>query len=538
MTTDRFAVIDAETDPFKRYRVPKPFLWGFYDGTEYREFDNTADLVARVREYDGVVYAHNGGKFDFHFLLPYVEPYTEFMLIHGRIAKLPLGLAELRDSFCILPVPLAAYQKDEIDYSIMEVGERDKPANRAEISRYLRHDCTYLWNLVREFRATYGNHLTLAGAAMKQWEKMTPLGLPKTDEEFYRKLAPWYVGGRVQCFEQGEIHGHFSVVDIRSAYPRAMCERHPYSAHYVESKGFRPGADFYLLRCIARGCFPFRGMGLFGQPCLTFPDDDEVREYHVTRWEFEAAVDTLSVYDVEVLRSITFGGHTDFKPYVDHFYALKQDAEARDDKASRIFAKLFLNALYGKFGANPLEYEQAMFVPREVMHGLDALGWRAAGEIGPWGLAQAPMDDWRMRFYNVGTAASITGWVRAYLWRAICASEGVLYCDTDSLPARKPNVKIGEALGEWTHEGDFDRAGIAGKKLYVFENSITGAYKLASKGARLTKAEMWELARGGTVEWTSQSPSISVHRVPVTEAWEDEELGMKLFPTRKLRMTV
>jgi len=114
-----FAVIDAETDPFEFGAVIKPFIWGHYDGIEYTQFDKTEELVDFLMGRDEIVYAHNGGKFDFHFLLDYCEPYSELMIINGRISKLQLGACELRDSWNIITVPLSAYKKEDMVYSLM-----------------------------------------------------------------------------------------------------------------------------------------------------------------------------------------------------------------------------------------------------------------------------------------------------------------------------------------------------------------------------------------------------------------------------------
>ena len=93
------AVIDCETTSFQFGRVPKPYVWGFYDGEVYKEFFDTADLVAFLAPRDDlIVYAHNGGKFDFHFLIDHLQKYEKVMIIDGRLVKCFLGACELRDS--------------------------------------------------------------------------------------------------------------------------------------------------------------------------------------------------------------------------------------------------------------------------------------------------------------------------------------------------------------------------------------------------------------------------------------------------------
>ncbi len=521
----RIAVIDAETDPFKRHRVPKPFIWGFYDGSMYQQFADTEKLIEFLKEQDCICYAHNGGRFDWHFLLHAVEPYDDVMLINGRIAKMRLGLCECRDSYNIIPVPLAAYKKDDIDYAIMEADERDKPQNKRLIEAYLKSDCVYLWELVTKFIDEYGVQLTQAGAAMQQWKKLSTQPVPRTDAVFYHAIAPYYYGGRVECFKSGILEGNYSVFDINSAYPYAMLEKHPYSDNFGVDNGYSVSGDFFRVRCVSRGAFPFRGAVRGG---LSFPCDDEVREYTVTKWEYDVALETGTIEDVEVLETLTFMGHTDMSVYVNHFYEKRNECKARGDDAGSLFAKLLMNSLYGKFSANPENYKNYMVVPMEVIEGLPATGWSFSGEFGPWALAAADIAEERQRFYNVATGASITGYVRAMLWRAICASDGVVYCDTDSITCKRGKVKLGDKLGQWKHEGNFDRLGIAGKKMYIMRG-VKGEdgkreYKVAHKGVKLTHSQLWAVAKGGMVEYVPEAPTFSPKKVPV-------------FTNRKVRFT-
>ena len=528
----KIVVVDCETDPFLAYRVPRPFVWGYFDGDTYRQFPPTPrkdytkitdEFVSFLSEQPAVCYAHNGGKFDWHFLLPYVNPYDEMMIINGRIARMMIGLCECRDSFNILPVPLGAYKKDQIDYGLMEESERMKVRNWRKISDYLKSDCVYLWELVTKFITTYGLQLTQAGAAMHQWKKVSNTPLPRTDERFHDLFYPYYYGGRVECFRSGIINGYYGVYDINSAYPYAMLHKHPYSKEYHHADSYVPHADFYKVRCVSAGAFPFRGVGgesdkNFG---LHFPDDKVEREYTVTGWEYRAAVNTASIKNVKVLESYTFTEHVTFKDYVNHFYALRLEAKRRGDDAQSLFAKLLMNSLYGKFASDPATYRNHMVVPMDVIAGLAKLGWTFAGEFGPWALAEGPLTDEQKRYYNVATAASITGFVRAMLWEAVATSRDVLYCDTDSMVCRKigAGVTLGENLGEWKHEGQYDRIGIGGKKLYVFRSrpDANGKrhYKTASKGARLTVPDLWKIARGGSVDFVPDVPTFSPRKAPV-----------------------
>ena len=200
----RLAVFDIETDPFLFGRIPEPFCVGWYDGDDYREFWGE-DCIIRFVEFlhmlddNYIVYAHNGGKFDFLFLLDFLDP-GDIRIIRGRIAKTKIGNCELRDSWLILPLPLAAHDKGEIDYAIFESDRRNKPKNKKLILDYLMRDCRSLYTWVEKFRERFGDGMTIAGRAFDQLEQ-TGYEIPTTDADYDETMRPYYFGGRVECFK-------------------------------------------------------------------------------------------------------------------------------------------------------------------------------------------------------------------------------------------------------------------------------------------------------------------------------------------------
>lgn len=527
-----FAVLDSETDPFKQGRIPDPFVWGFYDGLMFRHFthDTAHSMIEWIADQKIIVYAHNGGKFDYHFLLPYMEPYDHVKIINGRLAQFYIGKAEFRDSMNILPVALKNIEvskdgeiikKQEFDYSLMEKSERYKPENWENIIDYLRDDCITLWEAINKFQTEYGRHLTLAGAAMAQWKKISKKPLPKSTGEYFEIFKPYYYGGRVQCFQRGIIESDFSVFDINSAYPYAMLSSHPYGLDYIEES--EPGNvcphGFYRIRAESTGAYPYRE-----KTGLNFPDDGEIREFHVTGWELIAAQETGTAGNPKILSGIVHTETQDFTEYIEYFYQRRLTAKATGDKAGDLFNKLFLTNLYGKFGANPENYAEFVILPPEEHDSLldPDNDFTLSGELGPWLLGERGLTDDEMRYYNVATAASITGFVRAYLWRAICQTgrDTILYCDTDSIATCSDcnSLDTGGRLGQWKHEGEFDRAGIAGKKMYIFrgkkQRDGSREYKTASKGVKLSNAQLWKVAAGAVVEYKPENPTFSVHHAP------------------------
>lgn len=528
MARRKIAVADCETDPFKKGRVIiAPFIWGFYDGDNYLEFTDTGEFVEFVKTQPIILYAHNGGKFDWLFLLPYIGDFTDAMLINGRLAKFKIGACEFRDSYNILPTPLSAYQKDEIDYALMEKGVRHKPENMRKIRSYLKGDCVYLYDLVMGFVDKYGLSLTLAGAAIKQWQKISGKKADRSKRKLYDDIKDHYHGGRVQAFRRGEFNMPLKMIDINSAYPRAMMELHPYGLRYEISSEL-PSTDAYIARCfislecISRGAFPFRDVKNLA---LEFPDDNERRIYHVTGWEYLAALRTNTISDVKIVKVVQFSDSISFEDYVKKFYAEKEAAEKKSKEY--IYAKLFLNTLYGKWGANPEKYNSYQIIPAQFIMEHEMEGW----EFNSWlpaqkALMSKPLEEEEQRYFNVAVAASITGYVRAFLWESICQTENPLYCDTDSIICGDVGSLELDAkkLGAWDVETVSNYCAIAGKKLYYIKGADGYPDKQASKGARLTPEEIIRVARGETVTYDPIAPSMSVKG------------GFRLI-TRKIKMT-
>lgn len=517
------AVADCETDPFRHNRFPQPFIWGYYDGENYREFDDTLDFIMYVIDQPVIIYAHNGGKFDWHFLLPFITPFENIKIINGRLASFKIGRAEFRDSFNLLPISLETYKKDEIDYGLMEKDKRYIPKNYQKIREYLRTDCVYLYELVSQFVDHYGFHLTQASAALFIWENMAGETPPNdVDGALYQSFKHFYYGGRTECFFHGEHKGEFQGADINSAYPAAMLRRHPIGLEYqaIDADAWRrlperdQGAVFVVLAGPARGAFPLRDE----DKSLRFPDDGEIYTFYATGWEVLAAEELGLLDDYKIISVYQFVESIDFTDYVTYFYKLRQKAKADGDKAQNIFCKIFMNSLYGKFGANPDNYEKFLLLPPESFDNENSENefseYEFCTEFGENFLVARDLDDDEKRYYNVATSASITGYVRAQLLRAIKASTGVLYCDTDSVYAEHlGGIPYSDRLGEWEHLGRYVYGAFAGRKLYYLK-AESGEETIRSKGVKLSARDVVAIARGATVTYHSAAPTYSAKSKP------------------------
>jgi len=561
----RPAVFDLETDPFLHGREPLPFVWGYYDGTEY--YSNWFDDITLTREENAreciksfiefcstldveeiVIYAHNGGKFDFHYLIEWLD--ENIMVLNGRLAKVSIKGLEFRDSLLMLPRPLSAYKKDEIDYKIFERKQRNKPKNKILIEEYLKTDCIYLYEWITKFIDLYGYYLTLPAASFNQL-KLTGYEPQHTYLDYDDHFREFYYGGRTEAFKPGITLEDCEYVDINSAYPFAMMDFHPYGNKYIElDKPPEKGMYFADITAISKGALPYRDTGeLTGVEVLEasiellkvgnldntkavknkglyFPNDDIPRQYSVTSWEIEAGLETGTLEIISYDYIVQHEQHKNFKEFVDKFYELKSTSKANGDKDSETFAKLILNSCYGKFATNSRLFKTYQIVPvgclptelveyyikykvdnikslheaiimddelrdKEAQNKANmVLTWVVSSDL-PCGLTIWERDEPSDRFYNVATAASITGYVRAMLWKAICESDMPIYCDTDSIMCKHFYGSIGDKLGQWEQEAILNKIYVGGKKLYAAHikgKSLTNenGWKTASKGSRLT----------------------------------------------------
>lgn len=589
----RIAVMDFETDPFgmddsgkelNKGRSVWPFLWVWYDGETLKEcWDNEncvqsfVDFVSTL-EHHYIIYAHNGGHFDYMFLTKYfVGP---LFCINSRIVRAHLAsrvlfdhngqaqLQELRDSFAIIPEALAdAAQKHKFDYKNMASGRRER--HRKEIIEYARQDVLETYRIVKEHRAMFGDTLTMAQAAMSKLnEAMAPLGHPNISKfRVHDQLSPsmdailreWYFGGRVECFERGILtpsNGarEFRIYDVNSMYASVMRNvRHPVGNQWSITRDITANTDFALIDATSNGALPMR------EPSggLRFHRGRAI--YNASIHEINAGIDTGTLIIHRVLHARECKRKTDFRSFIDKYYALRLEAKehkklAIDDgnidrelywDVMQLFFKRVMNGAYGKYAQNPREFKdyelrQPGEEPPSAAHGwrleyvtpIVHIYSRRTEAMFPGSAARS--------YLNVATAASITGAARARLLRGLVNSTRAVYCDTDSIVCESLTDDIDpDQLGAFKLEKTAHTLAIAEKKLYCAMGEVSNnaeenarrikewgdaaCVKLASKGVRLHAPDIFAIARGETIEHAIKAPKIKMD-------------GRQVFTTRRIRM--
>ncbi len=544
---------DIETDPFAPGRLEiNPFVAGYFDGKRKQIWwgpDCIEKMVAAFKKARGIIYFHNGGNFDFHFLLEFLPVADcEWLCMGKRIVriKLPWGL-ELRDSFAIIPKKLAAYDKQEIDYKKFEANVREK--HRDEIVSYLKSDLENLFNMVGGFLARFPAEVTLASSVFKLMKKEYDYNPGRSSREFDEKFRPFFFGGRVQFFELGAIQGRYHVVDINSAYPHSMTKPHWFGfsgeACVGMPKRYRE-QSLYVVDCLAQGCFPERQK----TGGVEFPH--KRGRFNVTGWELIAAKELGLVEDLKILVCYTPTQVLDIGKFAKTLYGKKLAAKKAGDKEEEFFNKIAVNAGYGKLALNPTRFSEVRVMPLfeepEYVNEKGRPIKRAKAEKEGQTLWENCWDDkdrglsfWKRssykegidKFVNVATAASITGYVRSFLMRSMAVTGGAVYCDTDSLVLKSvKGLKLSDRLGDWKLEltvdsgkkgtddkGKVKQSGLwlAGKKLYAAFGQEPGGkwkWKIASKGVKLTPERIISIALGNTETMTFDAPTFSLFSRP------------------------
>jgi len=544
---------DCETDPFFYDRVPMPFLWGLYNGKDYRTFNSTVDFVAAIINLDVIVYAHNGGKFDWIYLLPFVKS-TKAQVINGRIVSMKIGRAELRDSYSIIPAPLKEFgAKKDIEYWKLEKSIRHK--YMAEIEEYLFYDCKVLWEGVTAYRNIAGTNKTIASNALA-FAKKLGIDPGKTNHRFDRKFRFFYFGGRCECFKPG-VHKDISILDIHSAYPFAMSHAHATGTRFVDRDNFDDMTkeeiqrSFISIECTSAGAFPLRT-----KTGLIFPH--EYNRFEITGWEYLVAKEFGLIKDEKIIGVFWTPDTITFKPYIDHWFDFKDKHSAKDENGKRIdpknytIGKYMQNSLYGKLAQDIQRYYDYRFeeAGTSLCHELKFKndycekcgqpgknhGWTLFDEYEDheihrreslWKWKHELGDRWEAKalYNNVATGASITGFTRAHLLKTAhtIGIDHIIYCDTDSLfcDASSDISKVPQtnALGDWELE---DRAPVgyfAGKKLYGIKTS-KGKPKIASKGSRLSNKLITKIIDGEEIRYIEDDQDLAFEKIKSIAAGE------------------
>lgn len=190
-------------------------------------------------------------------------------------------------------------------------------------------------------------------------------------------------------------------------------------------------------------------------------------EITVTNYDLELMKEAYNM-DYEVIDGVWFNTMPDlFNTYIDKFYEMKKDAP---DAVSRFCAKLYINALGGRFGADRKSSVKVLTSKN--------------------GLTKEALVETEKEPGYIPVAIFMTSIARTITIRAARSFglDHICYCDTDSMHVRdfdinsvKDIVIDSKILGAWKHECSWDQAKFYHQKCYI-ERHVTGEYDVKCAG--------------------------------------------------------
>lgn len=509
----RFMVFDIESKagPSQHPGFTRPFLCGFYDGERFRAFRNMPQaealpwrkrhtakggcidrflsvLFSRTDAYKNTtIYAHNGGNFDFLFLLAWLRarPHLQFAIvpIQSTIQVLKVwrrgdkkgGTWTFLDSLKLLPMSLA-----EAGKALGLGGKLDMSLHTDERSdlweEYNEKDCRLLYEILEKTHELVEEKLggevgiTTPSTSMKLFRRKY-LGQGRAPSQIPRHLHfasckktscrgcahAWvrlgYYGGRTEIHRmRGQRLRYY---DLNSSYPASMMMDMP-AGNKVETTTYEPSRYEKLytgfVECtvyIPPECeippLPFRA----DSGKLLFPTG-----VFSGVWSTEelALLDHPRVkgWVVSTVRCVWYRRVSVFVDMVQDLYAYRDKSRSDYDEGLSTLAKLILNSLYGKFGMKE-ERESIVILPRgeKPPRGAKPAGGDTA--CGVWYATKVSSPS----YVIPQIAAHITALARVRLWKVMCNAldlGGLLYyCDTDSV-ITDVELPTGNALGELKDE--------------------------------------------------------------------------------------
>ena len=519
----KYAVFDIESENWIRIRA-----LGFFDGKEYFDFFpsyNPKDGRKLVRaflnhldqkKYDGFrIYAHNGGKFDFLFLLEELHErkwHLRYIERGGRIVCLYVQTMKgfkfhFADSYALLTGSLkslgevfdVAHKKSQFDF---EAGKRVRVTKK--LLEYLKQDCYCLFEVLTSF---FENEwiekpqLTIASQALHtfrtrfQQGEMYRIELPF--EELFREN--FYSGGRVEVYKgTGK---NLTCFDVNSLYPFAMLQEMPCGMMKHTGKYHKDKIGFYNVTISKVPEF-------YISPLLVKQDH---KNFYVNgKGDYFLSSATLEMLrkDYAVKFEVNYGfvfpdREKLFVDYVHTFYKMKQEHKG---DAFYFIAKLMLNSLYGKLG-------QSRFRESAVSYSEDLKRFRTDDTLTQYGLVFVPNES-KSKYVLPYLASYITELARVHHFKIMRENpESIYYCDTDSLYTDSPGSFkkfVGSRIGQLSNEGKFSDCIFLAPKCYALKNG--SKEKIRFKGFQtdqFTFSEFKRSLKGGLKLTQSQTRMLS-----------------------------
>jgi len=327
------------------------------------------------------------------------------------------------------------------------------------------------------------------------------------DEDEMLLARQSYHGGRTECFKVGEFtDGFYYKLDVNSMYPYVMKE-YEYPTCF-EKYVYRPRLSA-VEKSLKNKSIIAEVLVKTDTPLYVFKKDERnvypIGTFRTVLTTRELKVGFENNWIVDIWGCCVYRKRQLFDDYVHFFYKVKQEANKRDQKLLKSFAKLYLNSLYGKFGQrgfvdfvigdnqdSQLKVSQGYNVRTKQRFTLRQVGH------------QVLYSEKANESYNsfCAIASHVTANARLMLYDLVKMSgrDNCFYCDTDSVIVNQTgfnnleHLLDNDLLGKLKVEGVTRKVIINAAKDYLFGKTVVlkGVRSNAQKiGTNSYKQEIW-----------------------------------------------
>lgn len=521
VTRRKFLVLDVESKDGDSQKAgfTRPFMCGVYDGETYHAFFDDPGMAPWDRRYFEAggcidkamrfilqrkfrgyhIYAHNAGRFDYLFLIPWlmliatnegwnfgIIPVASSIQVidvwEKRGAKQRKGeRVRFLDSMKLIPTSLAKAAEGlgvaPKDKTLLGEEAFDLDEHDPRWCEYNKQDCVTLYAVVERFHHYVENVLlgevgmTAPSTAIKLLRRQylkRPVPRSIETHEFIRR---GYFGGRVEAFEKSG--KKLSYFDINSSYPASMLGPMP-AGEAFEWHGEVPErftnsflgfceVDVYVpestnipvlpVKVDEKLIFPVGNLsGVWTYPELMLAVELGAR---VVRWK----------------KSVWYKPVQLFTEFITDLYKYRDKSSPSYNAGLEAVVKILMNASYGKFGMKTLRRKIYIYSdPERPAHAIPASG-------GPEALVWYADEECDAPYIMPQVSAWVTSMSRILLMRymldALAMGGKIYYIDTDSiitdvvLPSSSKLGELKDEIPEFTGqlEGEF-----LGPKMYILKS--------------------------------------------------------------------
>lgn len=477
------------------------WAWGLYNiyedsfiyGNDIKQFmallghlENKATIFIHNLKFDGEFLFYELFKSHFkHSLEEYLSNgefrtlITNTNIFYATTIKTNDVEVVILDSLKIINLPVKEISKafgieqlkGEIDYDeFREVGH----ILTADEVAYLKNDCEIVGKALLYFFNQGLTKMTMASNAFHDFKKTLPKGqyeklFPKL-VEIHDSLKEAYKGGFTYCNPkfQGKTITKGLVLDVNSLYPHVLytCKL-PYGEPIAFNRKYKHDKLYDLhiqiICChfkLKEGYLPtiqIKGNRFFGATEYATSNNGHDVVLYLTNIDLALFFEHYHVYNIEYLGGWKFKS-TDriFKPYIEKWTRVKEDATISGNEGLRSVAKYMQNTLYGRFGLSVHIRNKTPTFDGELVH----------YELGE--------EEEREPVY-IPTAIFVTSYARDITIRsAMLNIDTFLYADTDSLhictQEIPTNIEVDNVKrGCWKLEYFFERGKFIRSKSYIEE---------------------------------------------------------------------